>query len=506
LAQDVPAQPFLSVEGACLWSGARSIDWQICDGEQWALLGPNGSGKTALLRALAGHRHLAGGRVVYHQACQGSGADQVVLVEFGLERRFLGLDQPYYGSRWNSPGGNHVPLVCQFLAREAVLGLNPFRLGGLSGFNGDGADYQARLEEVACLLGIESLLARSLVQLSSGERRKVLLARALLRRPGLLLLDDPLTGLDEVYRPRLSEIITRLMDGNLRLVVAAPGWDGIPPGIRHVLDLTPGPSPQRKRENPNPGPSGYTKGEKLAGTLGPVLVQMEGASVRYGEVQVLSGVDWTVRAGERWVLLGPNGAGKTTLLSLILGDNPQAYANRMSLFGRRRGSGESIWEIKARIGWVAPELEDYIPAGSSTLDVACSGFFDSIGLHRPPTAGQRAAAGDLLEGLGLLPLAAAPFGGLSTGEKRAVLVARALVKAPALLVLDEPCQGMDAVQRERILALLDSPPTGAETALIYVTHDPLALPRCITHLLRLEAGRVVAREPYCQAGGELHGS
>jgi molybdate transport system ATP-binding protein len=230
---------------------------------------------------------------------------------------------------------------------------------------------------------------------------------------------------------------------------------------------------------------------------------MEAVSVCYDGVQVLSGVSWTVRAGERWVLLGPNGAGKTTLLSLILGDNPQAYANRISLFGQPRGSGESIWEIKARIGWVAPELESYIPPRTPCLDVACSGFFDSVGLFRPPTPGQRAAAAGLMERIGLRSLAAAPFGSVSGGQKRAVLVARALVKKPALLVLDEPCQGLDAAQRERILALVDSQAAGGGTALIYVTHDPLALPRSTTHLLRLEAGQVAARECFCQPGGEL---
>ncbi|RPI49965.1 MAG: ATP-binding cassette domain-containing protein, partial [Chloroflexi bacterium] len=172
-------QPFLSIEGGLLSTGAGCIEWQMRDDEQWAIVGPNGSGKTALLRAIAGRRPLAGGRVVYHFAPQGGGAEQVALVEFGLERRLLGLDQPYYGSRWNSPGGSQVPLVSEFLSREAVLGLNPFRLAGPAGPNGEGAAFRARQEEVACLLGIEPLLGRSLVQLSSGERRKVILARAL---------------------------------------------------------------------------------------------------------------------------------------------------------------------------------------------------------------------------------------------------------------------------------------------------------------------------------------
>ncbi|MDD3827132.1 MAG: ATP-binding cassette domain-containing protein [Anaerolineae bacterium] len=567
------SKPFLSVEGGLLWPGAGPIDWRMRDDEQWAVVGPNGSGKTALLRAIAGRRPLAGGRIVYHFASNGGGAGEVALVEFGLERRLMGLDEPYYGSRWNSPGGTQVPLVSQFLSPEAALGLNPFRLPGNGRPAADRAAWEARQAEVARLLGIEPLLDRTLVQLSSGERRKVLLARALLRRPRLLLLDDPFAGLDDAFRPRLAEIIAGLAGHGLRLVIAAPGWDYVPGGTTHVLDLSPDlltlPTPDHRdgasatpscvgcrgtgairpacawaahrpasrrpdtcapwrcpgqvcaqcRCAPASGGAGGTGvgsspcrgGEqtppsrvgKGAGGSGEILVHVQSATVRYGGVDVLRGVDWTVRAGERWALLGPNGAGKTTLLGLIMGDNPQAYANRISLFGRRRGTGESIWEIKARIGWVAPELESYVPPRSTCLDVACSGFFDSVGLHRPPTPGQRAAAGDVLERLGLLPLAAAPFGSLSGGQKRAVLVARALVKGPALLVLDEPCQGLDAAHRERILALLDDAPApGDEAALIYVTHDPLALPRRMTHLLRLEAGRVAARECLCQAGGE----
>ncbi len=499
-AADSP-QPFLSVEAARLWPGARRIDWQIRDDEQWAVVGPNGSGKTALLRAIAGRRPLSAGHVTYDFAPLGSGTEQVALVEFALERRLLGVDEPYYAARWNSPGGSQVPLVAQFLSPEAVLGLSPFRLAGCGG---NGAGYRARQEEVAALLDIESLLNRTLVQLSSGERRKVLLARALLRQPRLLLLDDPFAGLDEAFRPRLAGIIAALMAGPLRVVIAAPGWDGIPSGVTHTLvlgaagDLTPDSSLTWQEENASPSLRG-----RGAGGLGDVLVQMEGASVRYGSVEVLRGVEWTVRAGERWVLLGPNGAGKTTLLSLILGDNPQAYANRISLFGRPRGSGESIWDIKARVGWVAPELESYIPPGSSCMDVTCSGFFDSVGLYQAPTAEQREVAAGLLERLGLLSLATALFGSLSGGQKRAVLVARALVKRPALLILDEPCQGLDAAHRERILALVDGHAADDETALIYVTHDPLALPRRLTHLLRLDAGRVTARECLYECGGEL---
>jgi molybdate transport system ATP-binding protein len=200
-----------------------------------------------------------------------------------------------------------------------------------------------------------------------------------------------------------------------------------------------------------------------------------------------------VREGEQWALLGPNGAGKTTLLSLILGDNPQAYANRVRLFGRRRGSGESIWEIKRRIGWVAPELHLTYPRGLSCLDVVCSGFANSVGVYQRPSPVQREAAQRWMERLGVSQYAARAFGELSEGEQRLVLIVRALVRGPELLILDEPCQGLDAKHRDQVLQAVEAIGRRGKASVIYVTHDPQALPTTVSHVLRLDRGRIVAR-------------
>jgi molybdate transport system ATP-binding protein len=212
--------------------------------------------------------------------------------------------------------------------------------------------------------------------------------------------------------------------------------------------------------------------------------------VSYDGTPVLRGIDWTVREGERWALLGPNGAGKTTLLSLILGDNPQAYANQIALFGRQRGSGESIWEIKRRIGWVAPELHLYYPIAATGFDVVCSGFFDSVGLYRRCSPQQRDEARAWMARLSIAGCAEAAFRQLSEGEQRMVLVARALVKRPQLLVLDEPCQGLDTRNRDRVLEAVDSV---GNIGMIYVTHEADEMPKTITHVIRLEAGRVISK-------------
>ncbi len=184
--------------------------------------------------------------------------------------------------------------------------------------------------------------------------------------------------------------------------------------------------------------------------------------------------------------MGPNGSGKSTLLSLIFGDNPQAYANTIFLFGKRKGSGESIWDIKRRIGFIAPELHAYYPRRFTGFDTVCSGFFDSIGLYRQCTLEQKETASWWMNRLELGACADRIFSSLSESEQRMVLMARALVKHPHLLILDEPCHGLDAENRKRILGIIDAVATHLETTVIFVTHIPDEIPRVITHRLMLE--------------------
>ncbi len=508
------AKPFITVDGLSLHyfgeGSAPPIHWQILDDQHWAVVGPNGAGKSTLVRAVGGRVAAAGGRVVYHFATNGTAPgvrpeDRIAYVDFQGQQAFVGRESAYHQSRWNSLSRDETPTVAEYLAAGQAGRISPFQV--LDGGNGrPAANAFVARQQVVGLLGIEALLERRLAQVSSGERRKVLIARALLQNPRLLILDNPFAGLDQRFQARLREIVAGLMAGPLRLIVVATSQDDLPPGITHVLAIEngwivaqgpilphPDPLPQRKGQGAVSPSAPTTAGAGEGPEEGEVLVQMEDVSVAYDGVQVLAHVDWTVRRGERWALLGPNGAGKTTLLSLILGDNPQAYANRVTLFGRRRGSGESIWEIKERVGWVVPELHLYYPRGLSCLDVVCSGFFDSVGLYRHCSATQRQAALAWMEQLGSAPIAGRPFDEVSEGQQRLVLMARAVVKEPELLVLDEPCQGLDAQHRDRVLQTVETIGHRLEASLVYVTHDARALPPSITHLLRLDNGRVVAR-------------
>ena len=215
---------------------------------------------------------------------------------------------------------------------------------------------------------------------------------------------------------------------------------------------------------------------------------MVNATVRYGGNTILRNVNWEVRKGERWNVAGPNGAGKSTLLSLITADNPQAYANEIWLFDRRRGTGETIWDIKKKIGFVSPELHLYFDTSATGFEVVASGLFDTIGLFRMLTAEQEATVSGWLRLLSLNDLRTRRLAQMSTGQQRRILLARALIKNPPMLILDEPCQGLDEEQTAWFRALIDALCLSFDTTLIYVSHYPQELPFCIGHFLRLDKG------------------
>jgi molybdate transport system ATP-binding protein len=502
--------PFISLEDVSLrlydrlmFEGTR---WEIGSDQHWAVLGPNGAGKSTLVKALCGRVPVVRGRIAYHFCADGAlPQDRVAYVSLDDGDTPLGGGVPFYQSRWNVGVREASLSVGEYLSEDRLRRRSPFQVLERPA---DPGPFIARQARVLGLLDIEDLLTKDVLHLSDGERRKVLIARALLRDPRLLILDNPFTGLDPRFRTRLREAIARLMGHELRVMVVTARPDEIPPGITHVLAVEEG---QVVAQGPRQAVLDRDRVRRMVGSGLPsglrltfpqdrqaedgrpileVLVHMEGVNVSYGRARILRQVTWTVRQGENWALLGPNGAGKTTLLSLILGDHPQAYANDITLFGRRRGSGESIWEIKRQVGWVAPELHLYYPRHVSCADVVCSGFYDSIGLYQRCTPAQRRAASSWMDYLGISRYAEKGFNHISQGEQRMMLIARALVKRPLLLVLDEPCQGLDARNRDRILQIVDALVVHLDTSVIYVTHRHDELPRAITHLLRLQEGRV----------------
>ena len=318
-----------------------------------------------------------------------------------------------------------------------------------------------------------SVDGRPLVTLSSGELRKYQLRRALESGTEVLVIDNPYIGLDPHARKVLTRQLTELA-ATTSLVLVLSRVAEIPPFITHVVPVADGEAGEK-----------VSREAYLDSVLPPAVIRMRGVTIRYGERTVLDALDWTVRQGEHWALTGANGSGKTTLLSLICADNPMAYACDIELFGRPRGSGETIWDIKKNIGFVSPELHRAFQTDAPALDIVASGLFDTEGLYRHPSPEQYACARRWMGEFGMEALAERRFLQLSSGEQRLCLVARAFVKDPPLYVLDEPLHGLDEEQRRRVKALLDRFCGAPGKTLLMVTHYPEEYPACIDHSLTL---------------------
>jgi molybdate transport system ATP-binding protein len=500
--------PLIQLTGVALRAHGQTLfegtNWQIRKGERWAIVGANGSGKSTLARALCGQVPITSGQINYHF---GNGETtpyrRVALVSFHRQRDLLNSRPTFHQARWNTGVTERALPVTRYLSGGAAANQSPFQVveeepGGTASV--------AKQEQVIARLGIQPLLHKDLTELSSGERRKVSIAKALLECPRVLILENPFTGLDASSRQTLALLVDQLSDQQIAVVLVTARLDTLPPSVTDVLMVDQGRviaqgareavlAEIEARDAAGPAWDGQCPVETQPEPGRSTLVQMCDVRVRYRGRAVLAGVDWAVREGEHWALLGPNGAGKTTLLSLILGDHPQGYANDIVLFDRQRGSGETIWEIKAQIGWVAPELHLYYPTGSSGLDIVCSGFTDTIGVREPWTQAQRGAAMRWMRELGVEDCAGRRFGALSESQQRLILIARAVVKMPRLLILDEPCQGLDTTNRARVRRVVELTARQSQTSVIYVTHDPGELPSVITHLLRLEQGQVAYRGP-----------
>ena len=216
-----------------------------------------------------------------------------------------------------------------------------------------------------------------------------------------------------------------------------------------------------------------------------VTLRMEKVKVHYGSRTILQDIDWEIKNGEKWALFGPNGSGKSTLLSLVYADNPQSYANTLYLFDKKRGSGESIWDIKKRIGYVSPEMHLYYRQNVSTLKIVGSGFFDSIGLYQQCSEEEETLALAWMRLFGIDHLRDRMFQTLSSGEQRLVLLARAFVKDPDLIILDEPLHGLDVSHKKQAAAIIEQFCERPGKTLIYVTHYPHELPACVDHHFEL---------------------
>ncbi len=468
----------------------KNVSFSIGDQEQWAITGPSGSGKTSLLHALS-RSTFSSGSIIINEGAPGS-VEKIVLVD--QQHRFKNLSNTntfYYQQRFNASDAEDAITVKEALKENIAL------------LEHDAFPPEA--EHILDLLRLRKLLAVKLIQLSNGENKRLQIAKALLLKPTVLLLDSPFTGLDIEARKVLVELLNEIIKKNIHIILVTSPHH-LPDFITHVLSLerdgsyiTETTEAFRKRILSSATSPTFSPDEELLKELVSVntisgfefAVRMKHVKVEYNNRKILDDVSWEVLNGECWSLSGPNGSGKSTLLSLINADNPQAYANEIYLFDRKRGSGETIWEIKKKIGFMSPELHLYFDAGINCFDVVASGLFDTIGLFRLLNEVQSALVFKWMKLLHIDHTKNKLLSQLSNSEQRLVLLARALVKNPPMLILDEPCQGLDEEQVILFRRMVDEICTLTGKTLIYVSHYPHEIPTCVHKFIRLSNGQVV---------------
>ena len=471
---------------------AAPVDLQLNDGEQLAIVGPNGAGKSLLVDLLTGKLPLLQGFPTYdfRPSASSMAYDNIKYIAF---RDTYGSADAnyYYQQRWNQTEQDDVPLVRELLG----------------GHTND--EVRNRLFR---LFGLEPLLDKKIILLSSGELRKFQLTKALLTSPRILIMDNPFIGLDATTRQMLSQLMEELTQQfPLQIVLVLSMMEDVPTFITHVIpvdSMRVGEKMERssylkqfavedasRRESDEVS---YAVTNSLVAAVpyqgtnfcGSEVVKLNKVSIRYDDRTILSELDWLVQRGEKWALSGDNGSGKSTLLSLICADNPQSYACDISLFGRRRGTGESIWEIKQHIGYVSPEMHRAYLKNLPTIEIVASGLHDSIGLYVRPKPEELEQCMRWMEIFGIGALKERPFLQLSSGEQRLALLARAFVRDPELLILDEPLHGLDTYNRRRVKRIIEAFCRREDKTLIMVTHYANELPSCITHRIHLKKPRV----------------
>lgn len=465
-----------------LYRMKEPINMTLAAGEHIAIVGHNGAGKSILVDTIIGKWPLLMNEVKYDFSPSTSKMVYENIKYIAFRDSYGDADgNYYYQQRWNSHDMDETPIVRELLPQT------------------NNEELKRTLYD---LFGVDDMLDKHIILLSSGELRKFQLTKTLLTNPRVLIMDNPFVGLDAKTRDLLHQLLGKLTKvTNLQVILVLSKTDDIPTFITHVIpveDRTCGRkmtlqeylavrqlapermlSPEKEERILNlPYHTGLYHTEHV--------VDLNKVSIRYGERTILKDLDWTVKCGEKWALSGDNGAGKSTLLSLVCADNPQSYACDISLFGRKRGSGESIWEIKKHIGYVSPEMHRAYLKNLPAIDIVASGLHDSVGLYKRPHPEEKAACEWWMDIFGIADLKDRNFLQLSSGEQRLVLLARAFVKDPELLILDEPLHGLDLVNRRLVKDVIEAFCRRKDKTMIMVTHYKEELPRCITNSIYLE--------------------
>lgn len=503
----------------------QNFCWEMKSGQAWLVIGPNGGGKADFLQALDGS---FGPKIIPNTPKDAQDVplysnvfkNSVETVSLERAARIIQEEREEDESEYIEGGVDHGRTGRIFIA-EGIVG----KIKKGSPLPPICKELDAYPEIKLC--GVEKILDRGIKYMSTGEIRRTLLARALVSRKKLLLLSDPFAGLDAESRKILLDFFDTIAKKQLNaenstesafphIILSMERYVEIPSAITNVIEFSNGnvsfcgTKPdfekiiaKRNAENEKSRKSNF---EKFAATVkklsndvnivmgvenfqpeSDILVEMHNVNVGWEDHKVLRNLTWTLKCGEHWLIRGPNGSGKTTFLELITGDNMQVFSNDIKIFGAPRGSGETIWDIKHKLGIVSYRLHvEYRMLGGTPLrDVIVSGFHDSIGMYETPTDTEIAAANEWLKLGGFAGRGSEAFGDLSYGEQRAILILRAAVKCPPIMILDEPCHGLDEQMRQRTLDLLNIIAETGTTTFLHVTHEPSEVLPCEKHILEL---------------------
>ncbi len=509
------------------------INIEILEGEQVAIVGENGSGKSMLVDVLTGKHALLMTDVKYDFSPSKAKmvSDNIKYMTF---RDSYGTSdgQYYYQQRWNQNDVDEAPTVGELLEeafRVAEQGITRTSVydkflvrdesdkeakARMDKEDADKAQVRAELEKMRerlyDMFHLDQLLDKRIIMLSSGELRKFQLTKTLLTNPRVLIMDNPFIGLDVNARQQLHDLLTVLsIETNILILLVLSKTDDIPSFITHVvpvedMDMKPKMTIEEYKASQPAPPSRVISDDKASAILAlpyadgsdenaevgtQHVIDFKDVNIRYGERTILKDLSFTVMNGEHWALSGENGAGKSTLLSIVCADNPQAYANNVVLFDYKRGTGESIWDIKKHIGYISPEMHRAFLRDLPSIDIVASGLSDASGLYKKPKPEQMGICEFWMDVFGIAKYKDTTFLKLSSGEQRLVLLARAFVKDPSLLILDEPLHGLDMKNRRLVKDVIETFCQRKNKTLIMVTHYQEELPKCIDHSIFLKKNK-----------------
>ena len=433
----------------------QNFSWKINQGESWIIRGANGSGKTTLLELLAGIIHPIEGEIKYSFVSGDSWEERY------LQRRqkvhYLPADaalsqinqhELFYQQRYYSLGDEFVPTVKELLGEEVVNQIHRFNF--------------------PASLSIDHLLNLKVTRLSNGQSKKVMILKNLAQQiPVILLLDYPFEALDRQSRKELKEFLDFLTTAHSVQLIITDHDSELPSCITHQLILDDFKIAEVNRWMPNPHISDYWRKEKREAIVSDAVVQMDEITIQYGETVIIKKLNWIINKGERWALTGKNGSGKTTLFSLIFADHPMAYSQQVYLFGKRRGTGESIWDIKNRVSYLGPEQMTFSNVKNNSISAR------EFILSQSKNA-EKEKFYELINHFKVNPFIEQPLRTLSSGQLQLTFIISCFLSQKELILLDEPFQFLDLIQKERVNHYLQSH-LDESTTLVMITHDEMDL-------------------------------